>query len=113
MRDRPDRHHAMLFAASITALSLGLSPDLAIAASPTAGLPWETPLQTLVDSLTGQTAFLIAILAFTGAAMALVFGGEINDFVRSLVKLVLVISMLLGAVQLVKTLFDAIRSGGQ
>lgn len=41
-----------------------------------ASLPWDSPLQTLVNNLTGPFATSVSVVAFVGAGVALVFGGE-------------------------------------
>jgi type IV secretory pathway VirB2 component (pilin) len=70
------------------------------------GLPWETPLETLRDSITGPVAYTISLLGVVVAGAALVFGGEINDFVRRMIMLVLVISLIIFAANFLSTLFN-------
>ena len=65
------------------------------------GLPWEAPLQTLANSLTGPVALGISIIAMAAACGTLIFGGELNDFARRLMYVVLVAGILLGATQIV------------
>jgi type IV secretory pathway VirB2 component (pilin) len=69
------------------------------------GLPWETPLQKLADSIKGPVAFSISLLGLVGGGAMLIWGGEINEFVRRLVMLVLVISLLVFASNILSTLF--------
>jgi type IV secretion system protein TrbC len=81
--------------------------DAAIAATGGgSGLPWETPLETLRDSITGPVAYTISLLGVVVAGAALVFGGEINDFVRRMIMLVLVISLIIFAANFLATLFN-------
>lgn len=77
------------------------------AASTTTGLPWETPLQTLQSSITGPVALAIALIAIVVAGGTLVFGGEINEFARRSVVLVLVIALIVTAAGVLTTLFGA------
>lgn len=70
-------------------------------------LPWETPLQTIQNSLTGPVAIAVSIMAIMVAGAVLLFGGEINEFVRRLVMVVLVVAMVAGAVSIFNTLFTA------
>ena len=59
-----------------------LVPDVAHAASAGGGgLPWDTPLTTLKDDLTGPVAFAVALIAMVACGAALIFGGEINEFI--------------------------------
>lgn len=84
---------------------LVVAAELALAGS-TTELPWETPLQTLQASLTGPVAMVIAILAMAVAGAALVFGGEMGDFTRRMMMVVLGISVLLLGGNLISTLFS-------
>lgn len=65
------------------------------------GLPWEAPLQQIQQSITGPVAGFIALAAVAIAGGMLIFGGELNDFARRLMYVVLVAGILLGATQIV------------
>lgn len=65
------------------------------------GLPWEGPLQQIQESITGPVAGFIALAAVAVAGGMLIFGGELNDFARRLMYVVLVAGILLGATQIV------------
>jgi type IV secretion system protein VirB2 len=83
------------------------APALAHAASTGgSGLEWETPLQKIRDSVTGPVAYAISLLGIVVTGAILVFGGEINEFVRRLIMLVLVISLMVFAADLLNTLFN-------
>jgi type IV secretory pathway VirB2 component (pilin) len=74
-------------------------PGIAHAAGAGGGaMPWDTPLTTLRDDLTGPLAFTLSLLAFVVAGVALIFGGEMGHFVRGVVMAVMVASMLTGIV---------------
>ncbi|MBX4862956.1 conjugal transfer protein TrbC [Rhizobium leguminosarum bv. viciae] len=75
-------------------------------ASSGGGLPWEDPLQQIQESITGPVAGFIALAAVAIAGGMLIFGGELNDFARRLMYVVLVAGILLGATQIV-ALFGA------
>ena len=88
------------------ALGLVTSVALVIAAQPAfagggGGLPWEGPLQQIQQSITGPVAGFIALAAVAVAGGMLIFGGELNDFARRLMYVVLVAGILLGATQIV------------
>lgn len=70
-------------------------------ASSGGGLPWEGPLQQIQESITGPVAGFIALAAVAIAGGMLIFGGELNDFARRLIYVVLVAGILLGATQIV------------
>jgi type IV secretion system protein VirB2 len=65
------------------------------------GLPWEGPLQQIQESINGPVAGAIALAAMAIAGGMLIFGGELNDFARRLMYIVLVAGILLGASQIV------------
>jgi type IV secretory pathway VirB2 component (pilin) len=78
------------------------------AAASTGGgsLPWETPLQTIADSISGPVAYAISLIGIVVAGAMLVWGGEINEFARRMIMLVLVISLIVFATQVLSTLFN-------
>jgi type IV secretory pathway VirB2 component (pilin) len=81
-------------------LFLALSPGLALAAGTGGGggLPWETPLQNVQQSLTGPVAKGVAVVAIVGALGTLLFlHAEMNQFTRVVVFVVLGIGTLVGA----------------
>lgn len=57
--------------------------------------PWESGLKALQDSLTGPVASGLSLVGIVAAGAMLLFGGEISGFMKSIVYLVLVISMIL------------------
>ncbi|MEO5326395.1 TrbC/VirB2 family protein [Mesorhizobium sp. CC13] len=73
----------------------------ALAGSAGGGLPWEGPLEQIQESITGPVAGYIALAAVAIAGGMLIFGGELNDFARRLMYVVLVAGILLGATQIV------------
>ena len=87
------------------AISL-LSAQAAQAASAGAGLPWEAPLQTITRSIQGPVAYGISLLSLIGCGGTLVWGGEINEFLRKGILLVLVISLIIFATNLMSSLFN-------
>ncbi len=67
------------------------------------GLPWEEPLTSIRDSLSGPVATAIGMMGFVIAGAVLVFGGDLSGFVRTVLMLVLALSVLLGANRLLGT----------
>lgn len=97
--------YAILAALMFAAVSFSLS-EPALASTGGGGLPWESPLQQIQQSITGPVAGFIALAAVAIAGAMLIFGGELNDFARRLCYVALVGGVLLGATQIV-ALFGA------
>jgi len=81
-----------------------LSPNL-MAAGAGGGMPWEAPLTLIVNSVTGSVAFGISVIAIVAAGAMLVFGGEIGQFLKAIILLALVISLIVLATNILTTLF--------
>lgn len=71
------------------------------------GLPYESALTRLRASITGPVAFTLSLMGIVGAAGVLIFGGELTGFLRMMVFLVLLIAILVGAQNVLTTLFAA------
>ena len=71
-------------------------------------LPWEGPLCTFANALTGKTAFTIAVVVFFATGVALVWGEEIKGVMKSLVVALMVISILISGAALIRWLFPAV-----
>ncbi|HIF5677628.1 TrbC/VirB2 family protein [Vibrio parahaemolyticus] len=84
-------------------VSVGLCSFAANASS--TGLPWESPLERIVDSITGPVAFGASALGIVAASVGLIFGGEMDGFVRTLMMIGLVVAVIVGAVNLLTMLF--------
>lgn len=94
----PSRRMWMPVLALVTAALVMVHPDMAHAATTGGTLPWDGPLDTLRNDITGPVAFTISLLAMVACGAALVFGGEINEFVRRIIMLVLVVALITGVV---------------
>jgi len=81
-------------------------PELAEASVGTGGgLPYETWLTSLQNSVTGPVAFSLSIIGIVVAGGVLIFGGDLNGFFRTLIFIVLVMALLVGAQNIMSTLF--------
>jgi type IV secretion system protein TrbC len=76
-------------------LGAALAASWFYCAAASAQLPWETPLQTLQTSLTGPVAKSIGVIALAVAGGMLAFGGELSDFTRRMLMVVLALSVML------------------
>ena len=83
-----------------------LTPEAGFASEGTGGaLPYESWLTNLRNSVTGPVAFSIALIGIVVAGGVLIFGGELNAFFRSLIFIVLVMALLIGAQNMMSTFF--------
>ncbi len=83
-------------------------------AAETAGqaLPYEDWLHTLQQSLTGPVAFSVAMIGIVSCGATLIFaGGEIGRFMRALIYIVLVMTLLIGANSLMTRFFNGASIG--
>lgn len=78
------------------------------AATTTGGsLPYESWLTSLKNSVTGPVAFTISIIGIVVAGGVLIFGGDLNGFFRTLIFIVLVMALLVGAENMMTSFFGA------
>ena len=99
------RLNAFAFTA-LLAFALLLLPARALASTSSGtAMPWESPLKTIATSLSGPVAGVISLIAIVVCGITLIWGGEIGDFAKKLVYVVLVIAVLVGASSLITTLF--------
>lgn len=94
-------------------LCLTLCSKAALAADTQGGtLPYESWLRSLQQSLTGPVAFSVALIGIITCGATLIFmGGEIGRFMRSLVYIILVMTMLVGANSLMTSFFNGASIG--
>jgi len=82
----------------LLSLVLVVAAGTAHAATGGGGLPWETPLQTLSNSVTGSVAYSCSLIGIVGAGGVLIFaGGMVNEFLRAVLFCVLVIAFIIAA----------------
>ena len=90
--------------AGLLILAVGIS-DVHAATGAGGALPYETWLNALRTSVTGPVAFAVSIIGIVVAGGMLIFGGELNHFFRSLIFLVLVMALTVGAQNMMGTFF--------
>ena len=85
----------------LLAFLLLLTAAPAVHAAGTGGggsLPWDTPLQTLQQDLTGPVAKGVSLVAIVGAGFVLMFlHAEMNSLMKIFVWLVLIVGLVMGA----------------
>ncbi len=77
-------------------LLLGTEPSFASSTSG-GGLPFDSWLTKISNSITGPFAFSVSIIGLVAAGAALIFGGDMNGFMRSLIFIVLVLAFIIAA----------------
>jgi type IV secretory pathway VirB2 component (pilin) len=98
MRFKIKKTAAVLFSLLVPAyVTTTVDSALAFTAGTTSALPWEGPLSSLSAELTGPTASAIAIVAIFVAGLGLIFGEDLGKFARTLLMIVIAISLLIGA----------------
>ena len=100
-------HHTVFWIATMALLALVvLAPEHAFASEGTGGsLPYESWLTNLRNSVTGPVAFTLSVIGIVIAGSVLIFGGDLNGFFRTLVFIVLVMALLVGAQNMMSTFF--------
>lgn len=95
-------------AALIVLISVFKDALAADTASGSSVLPYETWLKTIQKSLTGPVAFSVSLIGIVSCGATLIFtGGEMGRFImRSIVYLVMVMTLLVGANTLMSSLFN-------
>ncbi len=84
-----------------------LASEPAYATGTSGGLPYEAWLTSLQNSVTGPVAFGLSIIGIVIAGGVLIFGGDLNGFFRTLIFLVLVMALLVGANNVMSSFFGA------
>jgi len=69
------------------------------------GMPWEPALTRIQNSMTGPVALAVSILGIFVCGALLIFGGDMQEFVRRMIYVVLAIALLVSASSLISLLF--------
>jgi len=76
-----------------------------VRAATTGALPWETPLHTIAQSLTGPVAFSVSIIGIFATGATLMWGGEMNEFARRAALMGLIVAVIVFATNIMATAF--------
>ncbi|MFO0699589.1 MAG: TrbC/VirB2 family protein [Nitrospira sp.] len=101
------KHYLWFVGLLLTLCVLTMPQEVYAAGTAGGGLPYESALTRLRASITGPVAFTLSLIGIVGAAGVLIFGGELTGFLRMMVFLVLLIAILVGAQNVLTTLFAA------
>lgn len=75
------------------------------ASTSSSGLPWDQPLTTLANDLTGPVALSISVIAFAVTGFMMIWGGEMTDFMKTMVRIIFAISVVTGGTGLYTKFF--------
>jgi type IV secretion system protein VirB2 len=109
MKLKQNNHNTYLFYALLILMFLGLllfANNTLAAVGAGGALPYETWLVNLRNSVTGPVAFTLSIVGIVVAGGILIFGGELNAFFRTLIFIMLVMALLVGANNIMTNLFQ-------
>ncbi|MDE3081644.1 MAG: TrbC/VirB2 family protein [Paracoccaceae bacterium] len=70
------------------------------------GMPWDSPIQTLVNSIKGPVAFGFAFLGIVALGVRWIFGGELGPAAKMLMTVVIGVALLSGATGVLASLFS-------
>ena len=95
----------MLKVSSLIALTflLTLTPD-AFASMGSSGLPTDTGFQMIYNFLTGEYAYLVSIAGVIVGFATLYWGSDMNGFVKTIILMVCLVCIVLGAPSLISAL---------
>lgn len=86
------------FIAFLGAMLFLMAAEPALASNTSGGgLPFDDWMTNIRTSITGPFAFTASIIGIVGAGAMLIFGGDMNGFLRTLIFIVLVLSFLVAA----------------
>ncbi|MGC6373659.1 TrbC/VirB2 family protein [Pseudomonas sp. S2.OTC.A_B10] len=98
MQNNTSRVNTKAVLAVSAALMLLLSAHPALASSTAGGgLPFDDWFTKVRSSITGPFAFTASIVGLVGAGAGLIFGGDMNGFLRTLIFIVLVLAFIVAA----------------
>lgn len=101
----PRRPHGIWLALCLLLVLCWLGPPAWASEGGGGDLPYEDWLVKLRSSVTGPVAFALSIIGIVIAGGVLIFGGDLNGFFRTLVFLVLVMALLVGAQNMMGAFF--------
>ena len=80
---------------------------LAVAANAgtTGGLPWESPMHLIAQSLTGPVAYALGLIGIAISGGSMLWGGELTEFGRRAAMIGLVVSVLVFAAPMLSSAF--------
>ncbi|MEO0419470.1 MAG: TrbC/VirB2 family protein [Pseudomonadota bacterium] len=94
MHTRNPAHHKPVLAALAIGLALTVAAATAYAAG--SGMPWEAPLQQVLESVQGPVAKIVAVIIIIVTGLTLAFGETAGGF-RRLIQIIFGLSIAFAA----------------
>jgi type IV secretory pathway VirB2 component (pilin) len=88
---------------SATAIAVGIFNDAAYAAG--SGMPWEAPLQRILESIEGPVAKVVAVVTIILTGLSLAFG-DMGGGLRRLIQIVFGLSIAFAATSFFLSFFS-------
>lgn len=89
----------------LLALAVMLAGASMAQAGTTGGLPWESPMQLIAESLTGPVAYALGLIGIAISGGSMLWGGELTEFGRRAAMIGLVVSVLVFAAPMLSSAF--------
>ena len=67
-------------------------------------MPWDGPLDRIVDNLTGPFALAVGVLGLVVLAVRILFGEQFGQFARSIINVIIAVAMITGGAGLLRAL---------
>ncbi len=91
-------HYKQIFILGMILLAALFIAEPAVASSSAGGgLPFDTWLTKISNTITGPFAFTVSIVGIVAAGAMLIFGGDISGFMKTMIFIVLVLSFVIAA----------------
>jgi type IV secretory pathway VirB2 component (pilin) len=95
-----------ILAGFICSCSLVLMKSMAAFAG-TTGMPWETPLARVRDSLTGPVAYSVVIISIVVAGILSFINRQTEGIFHTMISIIIVAALIFGAVTIVNLAFPS------
>lgn len=96
-------HHRSTACLLLTACVVTAWPDAALAAG--SGMPWEAPLASILESIEGPVARIVAVIVIVITGLSLAFGESSGGF-RRLIQIVFGLSIAFAATSFFLSFFS-------
>ena len=95
-----------LLAGLIGIVSLVLTRGITTLAT-TTGMPWETPLAKVQESLTGPVAYSVVIISIVAAGVLSFINRQTEGIFHTIIGIIIVAALIFGAVSIVNLAFPS------